>query len=785
MQAPVLWTNAGLVSIYNNRVLTDLDHPRRPAAQQRQAWSSAGPLSKPLLWLSDFRSAAVLAALAAAVLLPSLTVSARFPDVRLEQLLLPYALIVFWIDWRRGIRFRMGFLDWVFAGLALSTLVSITISPLILRTSLSPRDFYELPKLALYYAILRLSMSAGADGGLQRRILQVFLVAGSISAALGVAQYFDWLRVNSWLSGRYAPDLHLNVLRSSGRVVGTVANPNYFGILCAMVVVAAVLGFWLPDGAAASRRRSAWQERLAGGLPAIAALLASFGIVMSGSRTALLALGIGLLAILAYALARRMRARTLRLLGGMAAVCIFIALAVIVVEAFPRGQVDYVGRVGGLTAGDDASFGLRMARWRSILDAWLFRPPSALTIGAHAARTSVNATGVQPASEAAIARDDQRKTDLLSIAGGIDAYHRDNGSWPKPYELQSDLVPRYLAAIPSDPLSSDAYTDITTVTGYSLVARLENPADPDYPTYAMGSSPNYLENGDFARGGSHPTGWDTISGTSIGAESGDALYGNRAVIFGGAQGNGQQRAALYQQRYFGRPGGNPFTASVWVELLPGASGTLELYANVIYADGQRADPLTRIPADMSKTGVWQRVSLWMLPPSGTTVAYVGVYALSDNFRGQALLDGMELVDGPLPLNFAITQEAPPSDTFGFNPDAKLRQSPIIGVGPEKAFSGSAIDDEYLLYAARYGLVGLALYLSLYLGTLVLAVRESIRRSARFLPLCLLVATTVVMLLVFNITAGSFYELQLMAIFWILAGGALAGAGYYAAAHEGS
>jgi O-antigen ligase len=701
--------------------------------------------------------------------------------MRLEQLLLPYALLVFWTDWRRGVRPRAGFLDWVFAGLALSTLISITVSPLILRTSLSPRDFYELLKLALYFAILRLAMSAGIQRGFQRSVLNVFLAAGSISAALGIAQYFDWLRVNSWLSGRFAPELHLNVLKSSGRVVGTVANPNYFGILCAMVVMAALLCFWLPDEI--SGRNRPWMKRLMAALPAVGGLLASFGIVMSGSRTALLALGVGLLGIVAYAVARRMTGQFLRLLVGVAAIFVCAALAVVVVELVPRGQVDYVGRVGGMTAGDDASFGLRVARWRSILDAWLLRSPASTTAELHTPRVVVHSTGVPLGSETAISRDDQRKADLLSIARAIDAYHRDTAGWPKPYELNAALVPRYLASIPADPLTGDAYNDIAVATGYSLVAKLENPADPDYPAYGLGSSPNYLENGDFGHGGSHPSQWETISGTSIGAQSGDSLYGNKALLFTGA--TGQQRTGVYQQRYFGRPGGNPFTASVWVKLLPGASGSLELYANVIYADGQRTDPLTRISADMSKIGVWQRVSLWMLPPSGTSVSFVGVYVLSDSFHGQALLDGMELVDGPIPLSFSVTREAPPSDTLGFNPDAKLRQSPIIGVGPEKAVRGSAIDDEYLLYAARYGILGLALYAALYLGTLVLCLKVSIRRHARSLALCLLAATTVVMFLVFNITAGSFYELQIMAIFWILAGGALAGLGYQTAVHEGS
>jgi hypothetical protein len=810
-----------------------LSHPPdvRPAAPAQSPANVAGGAARVPVWLlrlADARRLVVLAGLAAAVLLPQATVSGHLPAVRLEQLLLPYALLVFWVDHRLGRRFRLGFLDWIFVGLALSTLVSILVAPLILRTHLSPRDFFELLKLALYWSFYRLARSAYDGGADEHRLLDVLLLAGGLSAGFALFQYFDWLRVNAWLTPLYAPEPHLGVLRQSGRVVGTFANPNYFGIFCAMLLLGCLVAFWL-----ARRPRPGWQLRL--DLIAATAALASAGIVMSGSRTALLALAVALGVLLVFGVAAfRRRASFARLAAGTSILVLLLAGSVLLVERFPHGGVDYLGRVGdGALAGDDTSLNLRLARWRSVLDAWLPRGGEG-AIDTHVPLTSVHSTGVTPASADALARDGQRKQDLLAEAVAIDAYHRATGAWPSADALQAALVPRYLPALPLDPSTHQPYPDIPTVTGYSLMARLENPADPDFPIYGIGSSPNYLLNGDLEQGGSRPQNWDGIPGSAFAREGGDALYGDHTVLFRGNLDHPEQRAGIYQQRYFGRPGGHPFTATVWVKLLGPSSGTLELYANAIYDDGSRADPLTRIPADMSKDGVWQKVSLGILPPAGKTLAFLGVYVVSEQFQGQALLDGFQLVDGTVPLDFAITREAPPSDTLGFNPEAKLSSSPLIGVGPEKGEQGSALDDEYLLYAARYGLIGILLYLTLYLGTLALAVHAFLRgrgltrdtrrggRSERRAasseqqrgegaPVSLppdgdsahrgretatsrergqlarpgvactqrwervgaaLVALTLVAFLVFNITAGSFYELQLMAIFWLLAGAAL-------------
>ena len=737
----------------------------------------------------------MLLALAAAILLPEFTITSRLPNVRLEQLILPVGLLILYREYRAGSRPRFNTLDAIFAALTLSTLISILVAPLILHTRLSGRDFYELLKPVLYYAYYGLARHAFAGGNGSPRVYGTFLVAGSLSAAFGAAQYINWLHVNAWLTPDYARGHDLSLLRESGRVAGTIGNPNYFGIFCAMLALAALIGFWLggknwvtPPNASMTQTSPPRSENEPGqpGAPAgalaiayrllllVSAGLASLGLVFSGSRTALVALIVAVAALALLALVRWLAIA--RLAAGVAIIAVLLVFSAGVAEAYPHGQVDYLGRLTqGLSPGQDASFGLRLVRWEALVSAWFPRPKAAAApADAHLSLTSVQATGIAPAAPEVRARDTQRKQDLRRLALAIDAFHQRTGAWPSPGNLATALVPNELPALPVDPKTGDQYQDVPTVSGYSLLAHLEDPSDPDYPIYGIGSGLNYLQNGNLETGTDRPSNWDTIPGTAISLQQGDALYGNHAVLFRGNSAQPDGRAGIFQQSYFGRMGGDPFTATVWVKLQQVEAGSLELYANVIYADGTRADPLTRIPADMTRTGVWQKVTLGILPPAGKQFSFMGIYIVSDGFRGAALLDGFQLVDGPVALSFAITPAAPSTNSIGFDPEAKLRQSPIIGVGPEKASQEGSIDDEYLLYAARYGLVGILAYLALYAGTLILALR-AFRRvdSARRDILPALVAATIVAFLVFNIAAGSFYELQLMAIFWLLTGAALA------------
>ena len=520
----------------------------------------AKPLPGWILWLAAQRATLVLLGLASAILLPGFSLHTGLPDVRIEQLLLPYAVFVLLVDWRQGQLEGLGYLDWIFGGLVLSTLLSIVFAPLILHARLSGRDFYELLKLALYFGLYRLALSAYRNGN-RRRFAEIFSSRDSISAAFGIVQYFDLMQVNARLTPLFAPEHHLDVVVSAGRVVGTIGNPNYFGIFCVLLALLALVSYWLWSP------RGLTMPSAPLGMILLAALLASVGLVMSGSRTALLALFAALLALLGFALVRyRFSHRLLRLFSGMMALGLMLILSVGLVELYPHGRLDYISRIAGSAVGEDASIGLRLARWRSLIDSWR-TPPRQAGGNRHPVLTTVHPTGVAPGASDLVARDDQRKADLTRIATAIDSFHESTGRWPAPETLAADLVPRFMPALPSDPVTSEAYPDTPTVSGYSLSARLENPADPDYPIYGIGSSPNYVRNGDLERGGAKPADWDAIAGTQYSIRPRESLYGFQSVDFVGDSERSTDRTGIYQQHYFGRPGGKPFTATVWIKLL--------------------------------------------------------------------------------------------------------------------------------------------------------------------------------------------------------------------------
>jgi hypothetical protein len=101
--------------------------------------------------------------------------------------------------------------------------------------------------------------------------------------------------------------------------------------------------------------------------------------------------------------------------------------------------------------------------------------------------------------------------------------------------------------------------------------------------------------------------------------------------------------------------------------------------------------------------------------------------------------------------------------------SSLRRSPAFGLGPRKADEAAAIDNEYLLVITRYGLVGLVAYLMLW-GCLL---RAGVRRARYDGTLGAAVAGVTLGLLAFSVVAGSLYQMQLMDVFWLAAGLALA------------
>lgn len=99
------------------------------------------------------------------------------------------------------------------------------------------------------------------------------------------------------------------------------------------------------------------------------------------------------------------------------------------------------------------------------------------------------------------------------------------------------------------------------------------------------------------------------------------------------------------------------------------------------------------------------------------------------------------------------------------------QSPLLGWGPGKSSQSVIVDSEYLLYLRRYGILGMAFYLLLFWQVL-----RAGRRLMRCFPdrsvawsfgLSLQVIT--LSYLVLNFVLSTYYNLQLMSLFWLLVG----------------
>ncbi|MCP9487171.1 MAG: hypothetical protein MSC30_15080 [Gaiellaceae bacterium MAG52_C11] len=181
-----------------------------------------------------------------------------------------------------------------------------------------------------------------------------------VAAAVGIAQYFNLLAINARLSPAYDDAALLQSGASWRRSFGTVGNSNYFGFLAA---VGAAFAIW----AALTMRR---------GIIAISAIVGSlclFGVLVSGSRGAFLALGAMAAVILLTGIAGMKQRRRL-LIGGTV-----IAAAGPTILNF-LGAMPFANRFFFVWGVQDSnsliSIGLRRQLWEAELDRleghWIF-----------------------------------------------------------------------------------------------------------------------------------------------------------------------------------------------------------------------------------------------------------------------------------------------------------------------------------------------------------------------------------------------------------------------------
>jgi hypothetical protein len=167
----------------------------------------------------------------ASVLLPGIPLPGLF-RVRIEEilafLLLPAILS------KPGKRLTWVDLGFILVGV--STFISIMWGTLVLGISISPRDMLEFVKIIKAWALFRLALHPWRDKELVS-MAKTLLVCISVSAIIGIIEWQDWLGLRAVLQSIYATGTGNAGTR---RVIGTVGNPNYYGLLMALGLALAV-----------------------------------------------------------------------------------------------------------------------------------------------------------------------------------------------------------------------------------------------------------------------------------------------------------------------------------------------------------------------------------------------------------------------------------------------------------------------------------------------------------------------------------------------------------------
>lgn len=127
--------------------------------------------------------------------------------------------------------------------IAFFSLFSLANQELIFGTPLIFSDIMIIPMMVKYWVIAQLIKSLDLNERMIKAFLISFLLAGALSALIGIFQYHNAAGVNNWLTPLYINrDIQLQLILKehiSARIVGTNGDPRYFGfiLVCVMSIV--------------------------------------------------------------------------------------------------------------------------------------------------------------------------------------------------------------------------------------------------------------------------------------------------------------------------------------------------------------------------------------------------------------------------------------------------------------------------------------------------------------------------------------------------------------------
>lgn len=716
--------------------------------------------------LPEVRARAFFVLIIAALLSPNITMPDPLPAVRLEQFILAVFLPSLLLHvWRNPAARTIRAIDIVFAALAALVTLTLLVAPIMVSdVGRNVRDIFELARIAEYWLLFRLGLTVVPNISTMRTTVGVLLLGAIGMTAFSLLQYLGPGGFNDTVTSLWTTEHNLEGVVRRGRVLGTTGNANYYGIFSGFLVVLALAMVML-------------RQRLGGGwltwIPPIAIFAATLSLVMSQSRTATFAiLGAMFLGLLFVAWQRRGGPHYGRSIG------LFVAAAVVsvgFVELVPPQFGTFHERFAPAALTEDSSVTIRISKWRSVFAGFFESRPDFCqgepleTRSIASGHLAASDTGAPPASDDAIARDEQRKADVAIIAGGVVDYFCANDRWPTEESLAAALVPGTLDEMPIDPATGEHYLHYVTGGGITIGAELENPADPEGPIYTLSTIPNFVLNPSFESGATSPNSWQTTgSGSETDAEATlveDGLFGNSAVEVAFPPGG-----TFFQNVVYEFPVDTPHTASLWLRSTSGEDEEVQIYLIAQFPNGDIADPFAQQMLTVPGDGAWMHASVQFDTPPDRRI-HVLRYMIRTQHDGEPAtvqMDGAALTRGPFAPNFQGLRDVDPASLTPQDLPS-FSDSPLIGVGPRHNEEVGSVDNEYVLFLERYGLLGTLAYVALWVTAFIAAWMAWRRGNAIAAVLALAMMVFIVALAVFNVAAGSFYHFQMMAVFWLLVG----------------
>jgi O-antigen ligase len=697
-----------------------------------------------------------LTLLAAAVLSPNISMPGALPAVRIEQLLLAVALVPLGLFyWRHREYWRVSLVDYAFVALGVATAVTLALAPVFLdAVSFSIRDPFELARVAEYWFLYRLALTVEPRTTLPRAAWLLGALA-LLMGALALVQYLNPGAFNSEFTSIWTVAHNLDAVERAGRTVGTIGNANYFGAFAGFLAIVPLSLLMLRQ----VRGREAW-------LCAAAVFAATFAVVTAQSRTGVLALLFALFVALILVVVRRRGQAAYATTVGLFVVSATVAITFVEVRKPDVGS--FSARFAPRGLADDSSLTIRLSRWRSIFAGFLEGGPSFCEGERFENRRIASGhnpngpTGNPAAGEAATARDEQRKDDVADLTRAVLDFYCDEDEWPVDQPLDVALVPEHLDTWPTDPASGEEYLAYIDRSGFLIGAELEDSSDPEGAVYALGTIPNIASNPSF-ESGNPPERW-RVTGDAAATANGGELFGTRAALVHAPPAGGFFDTVVFD---FSRD--KDYTAAAWIRPAGSARVTLQLLLVATMADGEVRDPLSDVTVTI-EPGAWAQVSLpFRTPEDGRiTVLQVILRVPGDAPAASFLVDGATLTQGTFAPGFPRIADTDPS-RLRSDELPRFADSPVFGAGPRKDIELGNVDNEYALFLDRYGLLGTVAYLVLFGAAFLVFLRTWLRADGLLQAIALAMTAFSILLAVFNITAGSYYHFQIMAVFWLLAG----------------